>query len=170
MSRPPAPLVVNDWSIYPHPIFLDQFEALIEEVEARKARDPDTYKTKNSFKRLAAIKKVMYEVIPSNPAAAIFRPGKSLGAGRQHWSRAKFLQQYRLFYRFDFSSRVIVLVWVNDETSLRAYGSKTDAYAIFKRMLGSGNPPDDFAALLTAATASVARFARALKTVADDSK
>ena len=31
-----APLVVNGWSIYAHPLFLDQLEGLIEEVEARK--------------------------------------------------------------------------------------------------------------------------------------
>ena len=29
-----APLVVNGWSIYAHPLFLDQLEGLIEEVEA----------------------------------------------------------------------------------------------------------------------------------------
>ena len=47
-----APLVVNGWSIYAHPLFLDQFEGLIEEVEARKARDPKTWHKKNSTKLL----------------------------------------------------------------------------------------------------------------------
>ena len=31
-----SPLVVNGWSIYAHPLFLDQLEGLTEEVEARK--------------------------------------------------------------------------------------------------------------------------------------
>ena len=41
-----APLVVNGWSIYAHPLFLDQLEGLVEEVEARKARDPKTWHKK----------------------------------------------------------------------------------------------------------------------------
>jgi toxin YhaV len=28
-----------------------------------------------------------------------------------------------------------VLAWVNDEESLRTYESKTDAYAVFKKMI-----------------------------------
>ena len=54
-----APLVVNGWSIYAHPLFLDQLEGLIEEVEARKARDPKTWRKKNPTKRLAAIFKLV---------------------------------------------------------------------------------------------------------------
>lgn len=33
---------------------------------------------------------------------------------------------------------------MNDENSLRTYGSKTDAYNVFKGMLDDGNPPDDW--------------------------
>ena len=54
-----APLVVSGWSIYAHPLFLDQLEGMIEEVEARKARDPKTWRKKNSTKRLAAIFKLV---------------------------------------------------------------------------------------------------------------
>ena len=39
-----ALLVVNRWSFYAHPVFLDQLEALIEEVEKRKMRDPKNCK------------------------------------------------------------------------------------------------------------------------------
>jgi toxin YhaV len=42
---------------------------------------------------------------------------------------------------------------VNDENSLRTYGAKTDAYAVFAAMLATGNPPDDWHALLAAARA-----------------
>ena len=37
-----------------------------------------------------------------------------------------------------------MLAWVNDEQNLRAYGSKTDAYAMFSVMLDVGSPPDSF--------------------------
>lgn len=159
-DTPAAPLVVNSWSIYAHPLFLDQLDALIAEVEARKARDPLTYTAKNGAKRLAAIYKLIAEVIPSDPAAAQFRQGGTLGPDRKHWFRAKFFQQYRLFFRFDSASRIIILAWVNDEATLRAYGSKTDAYAVFKGMLDDGDPPDDFDTLKAAALEAAGRFAK----------
>jgi len=93
-----------------------------------------------------------------DPAAAQFRQGDTLGGNRKHWFRAKFFQQYRLFFRFDSASRIIVFAWVNDDDTLRAYGSRTDAYATFRSMLENGNPPDDFDALLKAAKASARRF------------
>src|SRR5690625_1873865 len=107
-APPDAPLVVNDWSIFAHSVFLDQLHELIEEVEARKARDPKSWHKKNCAKRLAAILKLLSEVIPANPAAAQFRQGHTLGDDRKHWFRAKFLQRYRLFFRFDSASKIIV--------------------------------------------------------------
>lgn len=159
-----APLVINGWSIYAHPMFLDQLEELIEDVEARKASAPDTWHKKNCAKRLAAIFKVVTEVVPRDPQAREFRLGKSLGDARRHWFRAKFLQQYRLFYRFDGDAGIIVFVWLNDENTLRAYGSKTDAYSAFRKMLKSGNPPDDFKQLRKSAQRSEKRFRRTIRT------
>ncbi|GGE23041.1 hypothetical protein GCM10011390_48090 [Aureimonas endophytica] len=159
-SGPPAapPVVVNGWSIYAHPIFLDQLDTLIGEVEERRARDPETYRQKNAFKRLAAIFKIVFQTIPADPGGPQFRQGKTLGDGRKHWFRAKFLQQYRLFFRFDGAAKIVVLAWVNDESSLRAYGSKDDAYATFRAMLDSGHPPDVYDALLKEAKAASSRF------------
>mgnify|MGYP001557598816 CR=1 FL=1 len=165
--RENAPLVVNGWSIYAHPLFLDQLEELIEEVETRKARDPKTWRKKNSAKRLAAIFKLVTEVIPADPGGPAFRQGDTLGETRKHWFRAKFFQQYRLFFRFSSEARVIVLAWVNDETTLRAYGSRTDAYTTFRGMLDGGNPPDDLDALLQAARADAGRLKDALDAATD---
>lgn len=157
-----APLVVNGWSIYAHQVFLDQLEGLIEEVEARKARDPQTWRRKNCTKRLAAIFKLVTETIPADPGAPDFRQGGTLGENRKHWFRAKFFQQYRLFFRFDSKAKVIVLAWVNDDLTLRAYGSRTDAYATFKSMLEGGTPPDNFDALMKEAMAAAGRFEQGL--------
>ncbi|WP_306150255.1 MULTISPECIES: type II toxin-antitoxin system YhaV family toxin [unclassified Roseibium] len=158
-----APLVSNGWSIYAHPLFLDQLEGLIEEVETRKARDPKTWQKKNCAKRLAAIYKLVTEAIPADPGAAAFRQGGTLGDHRKHWFRAKFFQQYRLFYRFNSDAKVIVLAWVNDDKTLRAYGSKTDAYATFKGMLDNGNPPDNFDVLLKEAAVADKRLKKSFQ-------
>ena len=75
-----------------------------------------------------------------------------LGSDHKHWFRAKFVNgRYRLFYRYDSQAKVIVYAWVNDASTLRTYGSRTDAYAGFGKMLKQGNPPDDWKALLEAA-------------------
>lgn len=114
-----APMVVNGWSIYAHPIFLDQLEGLIAEVEERKRRDPKAWQKKNCTKRLAAIFKLVGQDIPADPGAPQFRQGGTLGDERKHWFRAKFFQRYRLFYRFKSDAKVIVLAWVNDDETLR---------------------------------------------------
>jgi toxin YhaV len=152
-------LIVNGWSIYAHPVFLDQLDALIQEVEHQKQKDGKNYRQKNCTKRLAAIRKLVCEVIPEDPTAAKFRQGKTLGQEFKHWFRAKFFQQYRLFFRYHLEKRVIVLAWVNDDASLRSYGSKFDAYAIFKAKLQDGNPPDNLEDLVREAKATGARLA-----------
>ena len=53
-----------------------------------------------------------------------------------------------LFFRFHQESKIIVYAWVNDENTKRAYGSDTDAYQVFRRMLKNGNSPDDWLCLL----------------------
>lgn len=143
-----APLVVNGWTLFAHPLFLGQVAALVEKVSALKAANPAGYRSKNATKRLAAITKLIFEEIPSDPTDPKFRQGNTLGDEHRHWFRAKFFQQYRLFFRFHAESRVIIFAWVNDDTTLRAYDSRTDAYRVFKGMLEDGNPPGDWKTLL----------------------
>ena len=147
----PAPLVVHGWTIFAHPLFLAQLEALERQIEALRQKDPVSYRTRNASKRLAAITKLAFEVIPQDPTRAEYRQGSTLGDEHKHWRRAKFFQQYRLFFRFHAASRLLVYAWVNDEATRRAYESRDDAYRVFRRMLDSGHPPDDWEALLAEA-------------------
>jgi toxin YhaV len=87
-----------------------------------------------------------------------------MGDDYKHWFRAKFFQQYRLFFRYHQESKIIVLAWVNDEQSKRAYESSSDAYRVFQKMLESGCHPDDWNDLLQAAKAETTRLKRATKT------
>jgi toxin YhaV len=106
---------------------------------------------RNTTKRLAAIAKLAFEVIPQDPARAEYRQGNTLGDEHKHWFRAKFFQHYRLFFRYHASSKVIVYAWVNDDATKRAYESSDDAYRVFRKMLESGHPPDDWDQLLAEA-------------------
>lgn len=144
-------LVVNGWTIYAHPLFLEQVSVLTARVRRLQAKHPLEYQNRATTKRLAAIVKLALEDIPTNPADAQYRQGKTMGSAHTHWYRAKFYQQYRLFYRFHQASKTIIYAWVNDETTKRAYGNKTDAYSVFAKMLEQGDPPTTWKALLEAA-------------------
>lgn len=154
------PLVVNGWTLFAHPIFLDQLDSLTAQVEALKRKDPAGYVKKNAAKRLAAIAKLAFEAIPQDPARPEYRQGNTLGDEHKHWFRAKFFQQYRLFFRFHAQAKVIVFAWVNDEYTKRACESADDAYRVFRRMLDSGRPPSDWGQLLAEARAEAERLGR----------
>lgn len=139
-----AIMVVNGWTILLHPLFLQQVERLGIELEKARAKHPKTFLKKNAAKRLAAVMDLAFDKIPQNPASSTYLQGSTLGDDYKHWFRAKFFQQYRLFFRYDTSSKIIIYGWVNDDSSKRAYGSKTDAYAVFRSMLDAGHPPDNW--------------------------
>jgi toxin YhaV len=166
-AAPVAPMVAHGWTLYAHPLFLVQLETLAAQVEGLKARDPAGYPGKNATKRLAAITKLAFDVIAQDPSRSEYRQGATLGSAYTHWFRAKFFQQYRLFFRYHAASRIIVYVWVNDEGTKRAYESADDAYRVFRRMLGAGHPPDDWDALLSEAEAESARLHRLVRGGAD---
>ena len=143
-----APLVVKGWRVFAHPLFLAQLEAITRQIEGFKQKDAIGFTKKNASKRLAAIANLAFEVIPQDPSRAEYRQGNTLGEDHKHWFRAKFFQQYRLFFRYHASSKVIVYAWVNDEETKRAYESSDDAYRVFCKMLESGHPPGDWNQLL----------------------
>lgn len=153
-----APLVIHGWTVFVHPLFLAQIEALILEVESLKQKDPAGYVKKNASKRLAAITKLAFDVIPQDPTRPEYRQGGTLGDAHKHWFRAKFFQQYRLFFRYHAAAKVLVFAWVNDDDSKRAYESSDDAYRVFRKMLEGGHPPDDWDMLLAEARAEDARL------------
>lgn len=144
-------LVVNNWHLFAHPLFLEQLERLIAAVEQARAKDPQGFQHSASAKLLAAMRKLVLETIPSDPARPEYRQGATLGANHKHWFRAKFGgQRFRLFFRYNATAKIIIFAWVNDADTLRTYGAKSDAYSVFRAMLEKGNPPDDWAALLKA--------------------
>jgi toxin YhaV len=126
-------------------------ETTIAKVEEQRRKNPDGYIKKNASKRLAAINKLAFDVIPQDPNRTEYRQGETLGKEYKHWFRAKFFQQYRLFFRFHQESKIIIYAWVNDEDTKRANENDDDAYRVFTKMLKSGQPPSDWDKLLAEA-------------------
>lgn len=160
-------MVVGGWTFFAHPLLLDQLERATAAVETVKAADPKAYRGTAQAKLLAMLVTLIFETIPADPTRPDYRQGDTLGAARKHWFRARFGNgRFRLFFRYDSRTKVIIYAWVNDESTLRTCGSKTDAYRVFKRMLDRRNPPDDWKALLAAASvkATVTRLEKAKPT------
>src|ERR1035438_8592142 len=108
-------VAVHDWDLFAHPLLLDQLDRLVAAVEREKAKNPTAYSSGANAKLLAALRRLIFEVIPQDPTRPDYRQGRTLGRDRKHWFRAKFGNgRFRLFFRFDSRNRIIVYAWVND--------------------------------------------------------
>lgn len=140
----------NGWTLLFHTCLIEQLRKLNSAAERAKRQDPEGCSSNANVRLFAALSKLIFEDVPGDPNREEYRQGNTLGAEFRHWRRAKIGRRFRLFFRFDSKSRVIVFTWINDENTLRSSGSKSDPYAVFQRMLERGNPPDNFEALLNA--------------------
>jgi toxin YhaV len=153
----------HGWILFALPPFLNQLENPTAAAERARQADPKNWRGNASVKLLAALMAMVLERIPRDPLAPEFRQGNMLGPADRHWFRAKFgANCFRLFYRAESASRIVVYVWVNDRATLRKAGASRDPYAVFARMLKRGNPPDDWSSMLTEAQAEAARFTSAV--------
>jgi toxin YhaV len=157
----------HGWTLFAHPLFLDQFEKLIAAAVRARRADPDGSPGNANVRLLAAVLALMLDRVPRDPLSAEYRHGNTLGAQNRHWFRVKFgANRFRLFFRADSASRIIVYTWFNDRDTLRKAGASTDPYVVFSGMLARGNPPGDWAALL--ASASAPEAAERLRAVTSD--
>lgn len=142
---PDEPMIINGYTIYEHECFTRQLEELADTIDSQEKSGKATQSAEAKL-----LNRILDEIndIAHAPDSTKYRLGKTMGDEFKHWRRAKFMGRYRLFFRYDSTSKIIILAWVNDSETKRTYGSKKDAYAVFKKMLESGNPPTDWLALL----------------------
>jgi toxin YhaV len=141
-------LATPEWLLLHHPAFEMEYENYKSRALLTAAKYGDNWVTTAAGKKFLALNHLVRERIPSNPSNPEHRLGNALGDNYKHWFRGKFLQQYRVFFRYSTKSHIIAYGWVNDDDSLRAYGSKTDAYLVFKKMLESGRVPNNWDELI----------------------
>lgn len=157
----PAPFpLAHGWTLAFHPCLLGQLERLVvaAEKEVERAGRSGANRPGPNQKLLAHVFDLMFEAIPHDPNAPDYRLGHTLGRKHVHWRRGKTGGgRYRLFFRFRSDARLIVFAWINDEQSLRTYGSASDAYRVFADRLARGTPPDDWDTLVAEAGTAAAR-------------
>ena len=64
----------NDWTLYAHPVLLDQ----IEKLKARVLQEGNLQG--DAAKVLAWLVRAMFDEIPQDPTLSVYRQGKTLGA------------------------------------------------------------------------------------------
>jgi toxin YhaV len=133
--------------VYFHPLFRQRFAALV--VAAEKAErtgrgdHPDV-------KVLAAVVRLVETIVPADPDHPDFRLSGGLGRFRRAKGRG-LPSRYRLFWVFSSRARAIVFLYLNDASSLRKAGARSDPYARFADLLRRGELGADFDANVAAA-------------------
>jgi toxin YhaV len=143
-------MIVNGWTLLFHAEIVGQLRRLSEAAERARKADPRNFRANANVKLLAAIARLILDVVPADPGKPEYRLGNSLGPEYRNWFRVKFGGRFRLFFRYDARARLIVFAWVNDEQTLRKRGAKSDSYTVFRAMLKRGNPPADWDTLVKA--------------------
>jgi toxin YhaV len=140
----------HGWSLLFHECICEQLKKLQVAAERAKQKDPQEFQSNSNVRLLAALSKLIFDAVPTDPNREEYRQGNTMGPAFRHWRRAKIGRRFRVFFRFDTKSKIIIFAWVNDENTLRSSGSKSDPYVVFQRMLERGQPPDDWASLMDA--------------------
>ena len=140
----------HGWNLLFHECLTEQLQKLHAYTERAQQQDPQGFESNANVRLFNALSKLIFEAVPSDPNREEYRQGNTIGTEFRHWRRAKIGRRFRLFFRFDSTTRIIIFAWVNDENTLRSSGSKSDPYAVFQRMLARGHPPDDWASLVSA--------------------
>ncbi|WP_281645545.1 type II toxin-antitoxin system YhaV family toxin [Parendozoicomonas sp. Alg238-R29] len=145
----------NGWDLLAIDLFLERLESLTQEVEKIYRKHPTKVTKHHKYKLLMAVSSAIFEEVPANPDDSRFRQGNTLGPDNKSWRRVKkgLPTRYRLFFQFRSAHRPksIVYAWLNDESTIRKAGAKTDVYEAFKKLLEQGQVPKTWDELAGAA-------------------
>ncbi len=140
----------HGWTLLFHDCLISQLGKLYRAVRRAQRGNPAGFASNANVKLFRAMSRLMLDIIPQDPSRDEYRQGVTLGPRHRHWRRARIGKRFRLFFRYDSKAKVIVYAWVNDRSTLRASGSRTDPYSIFSKMLARGDPPRDWGSLMAA--------------------
>ena len=132
------------WTVLFGPLFQERFDEILASVrDLRKRLPPEEYRQHPTVKLYAALDRLIWQTIPADPDASEFRLRKPLAKFR----RAKkhgLPDRYRLFWVSSSHLHIVIVLWLNDPSTLRKAGAKTDPYVVFSRMVQRNQVGGDF--------------------------
>ncbi|OCH05874.1 hypothetical protein A6D98_06165 [Aliivibrio fischeri] len=144
----------NGYELHTLNIFQDILFNLVDEAEKIMAKDPEHFHTHPKIKLLSAVFDAISSSVPEDPNNNDFRQGLTLGKKYKSWRRVKkkLPPRYRLFFQFDNTPpKTIIYAWLNDDSTLRKTGAKTDVYKVFEKMLKNNTIPTSWDELMAEA-------------------
>ena len=134
----------NGWTIYFHRVFAERYAQLVRRAADLKASlPPDTYRQHPEAKLLVKMNRILRETIPANPDLPDYRLKGEL-AKFHRLKGLGFPDRYRLFWVFSSKAKAIIYLYMNDESTLRQQGGKSDPYVVFSRLISRGQLGMDF--------------------------
>lgn len=103
----------HGWTLLFHRCLVEQIQNLEAAVTHAQAQDPEGFESNANVKLFNALSGLILEAVPSDPNREEYRQGNTLGAEFRHWRRAKIGRQFRLFFHFDSTAKIIIYAWVN---------------------------------------------------------
>src|SRR5438132_143410 len=83
-------MVVNGWTLLFHAAIIGQLSGLAGAYQRAIRTDPRDFRSNANVKLLAALAKLMFEVIPADPSRAEYRQGNTLGDAYRHRFRPRY--------------------------------------------------------------------------------
>lgn len=114
----------HGWNLLFHECLSEQLQKLHAAAQRARQQDLQGFESNANVRLFAALSKLIFDAVPSDPNREEYRQFNTMGAAFRHWRRAKIGQRFRLFFRFDSKTRLIIFAWVNDENTLRSLGIK----------------------------------------------
>ncbi|GFO53716.1 hypothetical protein GMSM_07230 [Geomonas sp. Red276] len=121
-------MISNESRLVFHPAFAAVLDELATLVAKEKERHPESYRESPLAKLLAQVYRAIVKDIPGRPEHAEYYQGEGEVEGGSQWRRAILSGGYRLYFKHDKESNVIVYGWLSDEVNLRKYRRHVEAY------------------------------------------
>lgn len=137
-------LVKNGWTLYYHHVFGDRYAAMRARAkELKKQLATDDFVRHPDVRLVAAVRRVILDIIPEDPNRSDFWLKGNLAMFRRVKGYG-LPDRYRLFYVFSTQVKVVIVLYVNDSGTLRKEDARTDPYEVFSDLVRSGQIGSDF--------------------------
>jgi toxin YhaV len=132
----------HGWNLLFHEGLIEQLQKLQAAAQRAQAQDPQGFESNANVKLFNALAQLMLETVPSDPNRDEYRQGNTMGPAFRHWRRAKVGRRFRLFFRFDSKTRIIIFMAMKEaQTYFAERQARADVAAFDTVMARTGGEP-----------------------------